>query len=116
MYNSAKPWIVPVLSNVYLMKILCFCVNIDVRIYLHDTDSTDVLEGPGISCGNVDTSLGDILKLLMADMLVDRIDPLLVENLVFLDDDWFDDNVSVCFDTLLDHCVACFVDIELSAV
>ena len=76
MYNSAKPWIVPVLSNVYLMKILCFCVNIDVRIYWHDTESTDVLEGPGISCGNVDTSLGDILKLLMADMLVDRIDPL----------------------------------------
>jgi len=44
------------------MKILCFCVNIDVRIYLHDTDSTDVLEGPGISCGNVDISLGDTFE------------------------------------------------------
>ena len=44
------------------MKILCFCVNIDVRIYLHDTDSTDVLEGPGISCGNVDISLVDTFE------------------------------------------------------
>ena len=77
------------------MKILCFCVNIDVRIYLHDTESTDVLEGPGIPCGNVDISLGDTLKLLMADMLVDRIDPLSVENLVGPDDDCFGDNVSL---------------------
>ena len=51
-----------ILSNVYLMKILCFCVNIDVRIYLHDTESTDVLEGPGISCGNVDISLVDTFE------------------------------------------------------